>query len=158
MDLKRKLEELVLENLKNENLFLLDILISGGEGAQKVLVLLDGDEGVDIDECALLSRKLGEEIESQELISNAYILEVSSPGLDYPLQNLRQYKKNVGRNIKTTLLDEKIIKGKLLEVNEDVLKIGEEIPSKVKGKAPEIKEIEIPFQNIKKTNVLASFK
>jgi ribosome maturation factor RimP len=105
-----------------------------------------------------LSRNVGERIEEANLISNAYVLEVSSPGLDYPLQSLRQYKKNIGRTLKVVLENDKIIKGKLLNVTEEGIKVGDEKKSKVKGKAPEITELEINFKEIKKTNVLASFK
>ena len=158
MDLKKTLEQIVLENLENENIFLVDIVISGGGNGQKIQILIDGDEGVDIDQCAELSRKVGNEIENIDLLANAYVLEVSSPGFDYPLQNLRQLKKNIGRRVQVALMDNKIIKGKLLEVKEENLKIGEEKKSKIKGKAPEIKEVELKLTDIKKTNVLASFK
>ncbi|CAN5457910.1 N/A [soil metagenome] len=158
MDLKKNLEQIVLEKLEDEKIFLVDILISGGDNAQKIQILIDGDEGVDIDQCAVLSRKVGNEIEISGLLSNAYILEVSSPGLDHPLQNLRQLRKNIGRRVQVALSDNKVIKGKLLEVKDDKIKVGEEKKSKIKGKAPEVKEVELNLIDIKKTNVLASFK
>lgn len=158
MDLKRKIEEIVLNNLEDDNLFLVDVNIAGGPGTQKVQVLLDGDEGIDIDQCAAISRALASEIEEFDLIPDAYILEVSSPGFDHPLQSLRQYKKNVGRSLKIILNTDKVLKGKLLEATEGKIKINEEKKSKVKGKPPVFTEIEIDIKDIKKTNVLASFK
>lgn len=158
MDLKRKIEEIVLKNMENEKLFLVDIVLSGSGSTQKIQVLLDGDEGIDIDQCAAISRALAGELEELDLITDAYILEVSSPGFDFPLQSLRQYQKNVGRIIKVTLNTGKTLKGILLEATEDKVKISEEIKSKVKGKPPGYTEIELDLKDINKTNVLASFK
>jgi ribosome maturation factor RimP len=45
---------------------------------------VDSDEGIKIEECAKISRKLANGIEAQELIPTAYNLEVSSPGIDQP--------------------------------------------------------------------------
>ncbi len=158
MDLKRKIEEIVLKNLDNEKLFLVDVVVAGFPGTQKIQVLLDGDEGIDIDQCAEISRSLAGELEELEIITDAYVLEVSSPGFDYPLQSLRQYQKNVGRVVKVVLNTDKILKGKLLNANSEKIKISEEKKSKVKGKPPVYTEIEIDIKDIKKTNVLASFK
>jgi ribosome maturation factor RimP len=158
MDLKRKIEEIVLKNLDNEKLFLVDVVVAGFPGTQKIQVLLDGDEGIDIDQCAEISRSLAGELEELEIITDAYVLEVSSPGFDYPLQSLRQYQKNVGRMVKVVLNTDKILKGKLLDANSEKIKISEEKKSKVKGKPPVYTEIEIDIKDIKKTNVLASFK
>ena len=158
MDLKRKIEEIVLKNLDNEKLFLVDVVVAGFPGTQKIQVLLDGDEGIDIDQCAEISRSLAGELEELEIITDAYVLEVSSPGFDYPLQSLRQYQKNVGRMVKVVHNTDKILKGKLLDANSEKIKISEEKKSKVKGKPPVYTEIEIDIKDIKKTNILASFK
>ncbi|MDQ3393937.1 MAG: ribosome maturation factor RimP [Bacteroidota bacterium] len=157
MDLKRKIEEMVLKNLESDKLFLVEVIIAGAATTQKVQILLDGDEGVDIDQCAKISRAIAAEIEELDLISDAYTLEVSSPGLDYPLQTTRQYQKNLGRMVKIALINDKVIKGKLLEIKEDKVKLSEEKKSNVKGKPPVYTEIELDIKDIKKTNVLASF-
>src|SRR5436190_13576294 len=99
MDLKGKIEELVLSNLENKDLFIVDTLLSGSAGMRKITVLLDGNNGVTIEDCARLSRKLGVIIEETELIDSAYLLEVSSPGVEQPLTLKRQYVKNVGRRL-----------------------------------------------------------
>jgi len=85
------------------------------------------------------------------------VLEVSSPGLEHPLKLNRQYKKNIGRQVKVTLQDDNQKTGELLSVDDTYILIGEIIKEKGSKKA-EIQEVKIPFSDIKKTNVLVSFK
>ena len=151
--------EEILEQRGDPSLFLVDVVVSSAKNSQKVLVHLDGDEGVNIDACAEISRQVGGVIEEEDLFTGSFILEVSSPGLDLPLKMQRQYHKNVGRKVKVLTQDNMTLKGLLKEVTEKHIVI-EELP---KGKGPhkkkaDTKEVVIPFQEIKKTNVLASFK
>ena len=159
MELKRKIEEIVLSSLGNEALFLVEIEITGSQAMKKITVLLDGDKGVTVEDCAKISRILGEVIETQSLIESAYLLEVSSPGVDQPLKLKRQYIKNIGRRLSVLLADQQVKTGKLEEVNEDRILIQEEITEKSSGKSKKIKliPVEIPFKEIKKSNVLIAF-
>lgn len=154
-----KLEDQILEvannNLSDPSHFIVDIDISKGKGPKKVKILLDGDEGVNIDDCADLSRAVSNEIEEKNLIDTAYTLEVSSPGIDFPLTTERQYKKNIGRKVKVQLHDDKELKGELKQVANDVITV---TAAKGKGKNKEREEVEIPLSNIKKTIVQISFK
>jgi len=56
-------------------------------------LFIDKDGGVTLDDCALISRLVGERIEVDNLIDHAYTLEVSSPGLDRPLRTLLDYER-----------------------------------------------------------------
>lgn len=164
MNLKETIEALVNQILEAHEqaaaLFLVDVTIAGNPKAHpKVTVLIDGDQGVDIDACALISRRLGNQIEERNLLENAYVLEVSSPGLDMPLQSKRQYTKNTGRKIKVLLKDGNTKTGKLMLVTDESLLLEEEIPGKKKTTAKEApaEPTRIAFQDISKTNVLVSF-
>ena len=157
MDLTEKLRELIIEHLQDDQYFIVDIKVSGGGGKQKVVVLLDGDNGISIEMCAKISRKLANSIEELDLIADAFNLEVSSPGLDNPLLQQRQYRKNIGRKLNVILNSQLEIKGELLEVDETKIKIKEEYKEKGKKKTL-YREIEIPFTDIIKTNVLVIFK
>lgn len=100
MTLKEKISNIITERIiTNPEIFLVEVLVSD-KAKQKIVVLLDGDKGVDIDQCAEVSRQLGEIIEAELLIEDAYILEVSSPGLDFPLKFPRQYTANIGRMLR----------------------------------------------------------
>jgi ribosome maturation factor RimP len=161
MDLKAKIEELTGQYLDNPALFLVEVLIGGNASMRKITVILDGDPAVTIDECASISRRLGHTLEEENIIDSAYLLEVTSPGLDQPLKLKRQYDKNVGRKLSVMLTDNSIKTGKLERVNpESILIQAEEKELKNNGK-PGKKTVtipvEIPFSNIKKSNVVVSF-
>ncbi|MCL6258639.1 ribosome maturation factor RimP [Aquiflexum sp. TKW24L] len=156
MSLKSTLEEIVSKHLPDDTYYLVDVqLVEKGPKSQ-LTILIDADQGVSIEACAKVSRQIAEEIEAKELLSDAYILEVSSPGLDFPLSSKRQYTKNVGRTLKVTLNDGKELEGQLLEVGNAEVKICCKI--KEKGKKAEEQEITIPLEQIKKSIVLVSFK
>jgi ribosome maturation factor RimP len=153
--LEEKLTEIVNKYIgESEDLFLIKIIVKGKEPLQRVLVILDGDNGVSIDKCAEISRKLGAELEETNFFENAYHLEVSSAGIDSPLESKRQYAKNVGRGLKISLNDDATLEGKLITVEEDGITV---LKKKLK-KEKEAQTLKIPFEEIKKTLVTVSFK
>ncbi|GAL87593.1 transcription termination protein NusA [Sporocytophaga myxococcoides] len=157
MKIEEKILQIAEKNLSSDDLFIVDLVITGNSGRQKISITLDGDKGVDIDTCAYLSRKVGNEIEETNLIDSAYVLEVSSPGVDQPLKLKRQYYRNIGRRVSVTLLDESQINGLLKEVNEREIVLDAEKKDKASKKIV-IESCQIAFSDIKKTNVLVSFK
>jgi ribosome maturation factor RimP len=161
MELRGKVEELVNKYLENPDLFIVEIVITGGGNMKKILILLDGDKGVTIAECASVSRRLGAELEELNIIDSPYLLEVSSAGLDQPLKLKRQYFKNKGRRLSIIMADESLRTGKLEEVKEDSILISAEEKEKKSngkpGKKIVLVPVEIPFSDIKKSSVLVSF-
>ena len=155
MELTETIKALAEKHLPDENFFIVDVISKGISGKTKVLVLLDSDTGITIDDCANLSRSLSEDIELEELIDVAYILEVSSPGLDHPLSSVRQYRKNIGRRLKVRLNDNSMVEGELKAVNDDAIVLAAE---KKENKKKVIEEKTINFSEIEKANVLVSFK
>ncbi len=156
MDIRETLLQAAEENLKDDSYFIVDIIVKGSTGGKmKVLILLEGDEGVNIDDCADLSRAVGHRVEEDELIEQAYTLEVSSPGVDHPLTLTRQYKRNVGRGLKLQLKDGSAISGKLESVEETTIGFNKEVKEKKKVTH---QLITIGFDEIEKANVLVSFK
>jgi ribosome maturation factor RimP len=105
--------------------------------------------------CASLSRALSGELETNELLEEAYTLEVSSPGLDYPLTEKRQYLKNIGRTLKVFLLTGEEVSGKLKEVEEQGIKLV--VTKKEKGKKSVEEEHSFAFNELKKSIVQVSF-
>lgn len=118
------------------------------------MVILDGDKGISIDDCAELSRNLSNSLDESNLVDGAFVLEVSTPGLDQPLKDRRQYVKNVGRNVKVKTKVNSV-EGKLSNVTENTIEIIQTIGT---GKKKEDKSVEISFEDIEKTFVLVSFK
>lgn len=155
-DVKQAVLELVEKYLPDESHFVVEVKMEEKAGKTRLLILIDADQGITIETCALVSRKVSEELETQDLIGDAYILEVSSPGLDYPLNTVRQYQKNLGRELKLTLSSGSELQGKLLEVAEDSIKLL--IKRKEKGKKATEEEVSVLFADIKKSIVQVSFK
>ncbi|WP_026953010.1 ribosome maturation factor RimP [Algoriphagus mannitolivorans] len=154
--LKQAIEELVLKHLPDDSHFLVEVKMEDKAGKTKLLILIDGDQGVTIETCALVSRRVSDELETNELIDQAYLLEVSSPGLDYPLGSTRQYQKNIGRDLKILLESGSELSGKLLEAQDDAVKLL--VKKKEKGKKATEEELMIPTKEIKKSIVQVSFK
>jgi ribosome maturation factor RimP len=148
-----KIEEFVKNFItESKDLFVVDIKIAPGN---KVTVLLDGDKGVTIDNCTVINRALYKFIEEKAVFGNSnFSLEVSSFGVDTPLQLLRQYKKNIGRNIEVILNDGTKKEGMLTEVNEDEIKIEQKTG---KGNKMAKQTTTILFNQIKHTTVLVTF-
>jgi len=148
---ERKIKEHV-ENIlsEDESLFIVSISLRGNQGNQKLEIFLDGDNGISIDQCSSVSRRLSAIMEEEELITGKYILEVSSAGVDIPLQEVRQYKKNVGRSLDIKTKDGQKLTGQLLKVIDE----SEIIIQPEKSKETTTVELE----NIEKTKVLVSFK
>ena len=156
MELRDQLLTIARQQLKDERYFIVDVIVKGsGGGKMKVLVLLDGDEGVNIDDCAGLSRTLGTYIETEKIIERAYILEVSSPGLEHPLKLGRQYAKNTGRRLKIQLKDGQVWTGKLTKAGENRVEFEKEVKEK---KKTVYQSVTIALDEIEKANVLVSFK
>ncbi len=154
--LSQEIESLVLKNLPDESHFIVDIKMEEKSGKMRLLILIDADQGVTIDTCAKVSRSISEELESSDLIADAFILEVSSPGLDFPLSSARQYRKNIDRDLKVLLNTGSEVSGKLIEVLEDSIKLL--VRKKEKGKKATEEEMLLPFTEIKKSIVQVSFK
>lgn len=154
MQVEQRVRELVEEKIADrEDLFIVRIKMQSN-GVLSILV--DGDQGLPIEDCAQISRHVGYHLEEENVLEQAYRLEVSSPGVDYPLELLRQYHKNVGRQVKITMQDGTKREGELLAASDALVMLGEKV--KEKGKKAQIEEREIPFTDIKETKVLISFK
>ena len=155
MDLTEEIKRIAVSKLTDPSQFLVEVLVSSRKGPKKVLVIIDGDHGINIDDCASISRELSAVLDDSGLMGDdPYMLEVSTPGLDHPLKLKRQYKKNIGRKLKVKLPDT-IVEGTLTEVNEDTILLNQETGS---GKKKEVKTIDIQFSEIEKAFVLVSFK
>jgi ribosome maturation factor RimP len=154
MGLEDEIKSLAEQKLSDPAQFIVDVVVSARKGPKKVLVVVDGDNGVSIDDCAELSREISQMLDESPLIDEAFTLEVSTPGLDQPLKLKRQYAKNIGRRLKVKLAD-KIEEGKLDGVSDEAITLITETGS---GKKKESTIININFSQIEKAFVLVSFK
>lgn len=140
-------------HLEGSAFFLVDVLVGGSKRTPKVTVMLDGDEGIPIDDCAQTSRAVDAYIEELNLFPDGYLLEVSSPGVDQPLKFARQYPKHVGRELRVQLRDGDVKTGQLTAASEQAITIAAGGRKKM-----ETVPATIQLADIEKAFVLVSFK
>jgi ribosome maturation factor RimP len=157
MDLIQQISAWVDEVIADRpDLFVVHLDKKGAGSAQKIMIHLDGDQGVKIEDCVKVSRFLERNLEEQEIINSAYTIEVSSAGLDHPLATARQYVKNIGRSLKVSMQEGKEEKGKLLAANDSGIILAVERKEKGKKKV-NIEEVSIAYSDIVKAFVQVSF-
>ncbi len=90
-------------------------------------VFIDKPEGVDIDDCSRVSEQLSNQLDIVDPISNAYFLEVSSPGAERPLRKPADFQKAIGKVIFISLYEpidgQKAIEGLLKHYDGESLEI-----------------------------------
>ena len=154
MQVENRVKALVEEKIADRpELFLVGIKMLPNN---KLIIHVDGDEGISIQDCAAISRHVGFHLEEENTIEKAYNLEVSSPGVGEPLLLTRQYEKNIGRELSVKLGEGVVKEGELLSVTETAIVIEEKV--KEKGKKVQLVETQIEFNKIVETKVLISFK
>lgn len=151
MALKEAVIKYLDEIIAETDYYLVDVVVSESKIRKKITVYIDSDEGIQIDQCGKVSQALGKELE--EIIEDAFVLEVSSPGADSPLKFERQYLKNIGRTIKVTLNDLSEVKGQLLGIKDGLITVLPEAKKKIKPV-----ETTLEIENIKEAKVVISFK
>lgn len=152
MNLEEQIKEVLEILLREKDSYLVELKVRKG---QLVQVFVDRDPHITIEDCAWISRGLQKELDKLFPFSEQHTLEVSSPGMGEPLKVLRQYKKCVGREVEVLLLSGMKKKGILLYADEEKLVLEEIFTTKLKETTP--LQTEIPFLNIKSTNVVIKF-
>jgi ribosome maturation factor RimP len=152
---KVKIENLVKTAIEeNKSLFLiaLDFLPNN-----KILVEVDGDNGVSLKECIRISRAVEHNLDREE---EDFSLEVTSPDIAKPLVVKRQYKKNINRILEVKLINNSIIEGILKCVNEKTIELewkAREPKPVGKGKITVVKNKTIAFKDILEAKVKLLF-
>ncbi|WP_079508466.1 ribosome maturation factor RimP [Mesobacillus jeotgali] len=147
-------EELVTPILNENDLELVDIEYVK-EGKNWFLrVYIDKDNGIDIEECGIVSERLSEKLDAIDPIPHNYFLEVSSPGAERPLKKEKDYQKAIGKNVFVKTYEpidgEKAFEGILTDYN------GETITVEVKIKTRK-KTVAIPFEKIASARLAVTF-
>lgn len=154
MVFREKVLHLLEEALQAKpSLFLIDL---GINDSFKITVTLDGDNGVQLQDCIDVSRAIENNLDREE---QDFSLEVASAGVSSPLKKVRQYKKNIGRTL-TVKLNDETIEAKLEDANDDFITLFWEArePKKIgKGKETVQKRREIPYSEIKEAVVTIIF-
>ena len=152
MKLAEQLKVYIEEAIADTNLFIVEIK---GIAVKRAMVLLDGDERIKIEDCARVSRHINQKMEEDGLEEALISLEVSSPGVDFPLKFERQYPQHVGRTLAIKLLDGKELEGKLISIDAAVIAVEEKI--KEKGKKVSLNNISLALSEIAEAKIKVTF-
>lgn len=154
MTFKDKVSDLLEAGLKEKPaVFLIDLSINE---SNKIMVTLDGDNGVTLQDCIDISRAIEHNLDREE---QDFSLEVASAGVSTPLKIVRQYRKNIGRTLQVKLATA-TVEAELTEANDDfiVLEWQAREPKQVgKGKETVSKKLEVPYKDIKEATVTIKF-
>lgn len=155
---KKTVMDLIDERIAElaNGLFVVDLTISAGN---VIHVELDKHEGnVSVNDCMSVSRNVEHNLDREV---EDFELHVSSAGLDRPLRVHAQYVKNIGREVKVVTLEGEKHEGVLKEVNESKIVLENSRMEKPEGKKKKeliVEQQVFPFEQIKETKIIISFK
>lgn len=151
---KNRTEELLQPILEKRGLSLYEIEYVKEGPDWYLRIFIDKPGGIDIEECGDVSLEISDPLDEENFIQGAYILEVSSPGVERPLRSLQEIQEHIGHHIHVSLYvhieGEKEYEGKLLTVEDDVITIEYQVLSRKK-------KIEIPYDKIAKARLAVAF-
>ena len=111
-------------------------------------ILIDKPSGITIDECAIINRRIGDMIDQKNLITEQYLLEVSSPGLDRSLKTSGDFRRVIGKDIEIWLnrpvSDKVYMTAKVKSVTDDTISI----------ECKDQQELSVPYGAIAKARLL----
>ena len=91
-----RIQEIAARVASENNLELVHVDVMGAEKSPTIRIFIDKEGGVTHDDCSLVSRAVGTILDAEDFISSAYLLEVSSPGLERQLYSLKDFEKFAG--------------------------------------------------------------
>jgi len=153
--LQDKVEGLLNEALEERpSLFLIDLKITSGN---QILIVIDGDEGVSLEDCVALSRAIEHNLDRE---SEDFSIEVTSSGATSPIVNPRQYLKNIGRKLKVKTIGGDKFEAILKSVDDKSITLSWKTrePKPIgKGKHTVQKKAVIEYTNIKEAKAVITF-
>ena len=147
---KVEILDLIREVLDGTDKFLVDLHVSKDN---RINVSIDGDNGINIDDCIELSRHIEGNLDREK---EDFELNVASAGLDSPLKLLRQYKKNVGRSLKVETMDGEVKEGVLMEATDEKIILKLELTKKQKKEGVS-DAFECQYEQIKIAKIVIKF-
>lgn len=150
LNVKELITNIIQQELEGSDNFLVGVDTNQAETDLKFFI--DGLQGVSVQICTKLSRKISRILDEKYTEDHPIRYEISSPGVDEPLVDQRQYTQHIGRNLAVTDIEETQVEGELLKVSNSSILLEIKISKNKKEKR------EIAFENIKSSIVKVSFK
>ncbi|CAB4600886.1 unannotated protein [freshwater metagenome] len=151
MSLTQAITDLISPAVTEAGFYLEEVQIASPGSHRTVTCVVDGPTPLNLDQVTVVSRIISELLDSADIMGDTpFTLEVTSPGVDRPLTEVRHWTKNLTRLIKTTLNDGSVITGRLTEFDE----INATLVENIKGR---IKSHTVAFADIKRAVVEIEF-
>ena len=96
---EQKTEEILLPIVEENGIELVDVEYVKEGSTWYLRAYIDKPGGINIDDCEVVSRRLSDILDEKDYIDDAYILEVSSPGLGRPLKKEKDFKRSLGEEV-----------------------------------------------------------
>jgi ribosome maturation factor RimP len=146
-EIKNKITEIITPVINAMGIELYDVEFSKMKSKGLLRVFIEKQDGVTIDDCERVSREIEAVLDVEDPIPFAYIIEVSSPGLDRPLKELNDFKRYSGKMVRV-ITHEPIDKqtffiGKIIDVGDD----------EISFLLPKDRKVIIPYKNISKARL-----
>ena len=141
---------LVMPVLQEKDLDLVDVLYRRESSGWVLRLLIDKEDGVTLDDCTAVSREVSHLLDIEDIIEQAFNLEVSSPGLDRPLKSVGDFQRFAGRKAKVTTKEpiegNQVFMGRINKVEDELItmEVGQ-------------RELRIPFSEVAKARLEVEF-
>jgi ribosome maturation factor RimP len=149
------IRKLIAEKISGTEYYILSVDIKPGNN---IVVELENSGPVSISDCVDISRQIEHNLDRE---AEDFSLQVSSPGLDKPLRDYRQYVKNIGRSLKIMLADAKEIEGELVAADIDGITLVSRRKERLEGKKKKIlieEKLDLKYPEIKQAKIKLIFK
>ena len=150
--LSQNVNETIEPLLNTQGIDLVELQLQQHKGRWLVRIFVDNDAGISLEDCRRLNSEIGQLMDAENVIPGSYVLEVSSPGLDRPLRNLRDFRRQHQRVVTVFLqvphLDRAQYTGRVTGVTKSHLFLQTDPDTPVM----------IPFQSISHGTVELQFK
>lgn len=116
---------LLTPEFAREGFDIVELKLSRYKQDSRLQIFIDSDDGVSIADCTRLSKTITPILDLENTFPGEYTLEISSPGLDRPLETARDFRRRIGKRIEVVFVDgeKKPIKGELVEADEETIKL-----------------------------------
>jgi ribosome maturation factor RimP len=149
--IKKKITELADSVAAQYAFEIVGVELAGSSRKLLIRIFVDKENGVTLDDCGKFSRALSALLDVEDPVPMAYVLEVSSPGLDRPLKELKDFQRSTGKLVRiitrAMIQEQNIFKGRITGVAGGNITL-----------SFDDKEIEIPFDQISKARLEIELK
>ncbi|RKX18684.1 MAG: hypothetical protein DRP35_08880 [Candidatus Zixiibacteriota bacterium] len=120
---KQQIKDILTQPLALEDCYISDLVLSKYKNNSTLRLFVYAKDNTSLDECARISRIVGDVIDGTDLFKKGYTLEVSSPGLDKPLKSIEDFEYRTGETVKIVFCDKnkKKIMAKIISANGNLI-------------------------------------